>query len=93
MNNFERLVNFLTAANENNAKVVINYTLYSGNITFNAEMIPDIMVVDGWMDIYDKEMGSALHAAVKVEADIEYDEDEEEFSVEVEDGLMVIAAP
>ena len=93
MTNFERLVEFLMAANDNNTKVVMDYTLNSGNVTFSAEIVPDIMVVDDWMDIYDKEMGSALHAAVKVESDVEYNEDDGEFYIEVEDGALVIAVP
>lgn len=91
MTNYERLVEFLDNANETETEVFFGYSLNGGSLMFNATFVPDMMVMDDWLDIYDKNLGPALHAAVKVESEVLYDEDETEFVINLGSGSLTIA--
>lgn len=92
MTNYSNLINMLETANENDANVEINYASNDDNVNVAMEVIPDILIQDNWISIFDKEKGERFYFSFMLDANIEFDETEEEYVIPIGNGELIIAA-
>lgn len=92
MTNYSNLINMLETANENDANVEINYASNDDNVNVAMEVIPDILIQDNWISIFDKEKGERFYFSFMLDANIEFDEAEEEYIIPIGNGELIIAA-
>ena len=92
MTNFDRLVKMINKADECNTKIVISYALDSDDVSMSMVIIPELLIMGEWVSISDKEDGMRSYFTFNADTDVEYDEDEEEYTIPVGDGTLIIAA-
>ena len=92
MTNYSNLINMLETANENDANVEINYASNDDNVNVAMEVIPDILIQDNWISIFDKEKGERFYFSFMLNSNIEFDEAEEEYVIPIGNGELIIAA-
>lgn len=92
MTNFDRLVKMINKADECNTGIVISYALDSDDVSMSMVIIPELLIMGEWVSISDKEDGMRSYFTFNADTDVEYDEDEEEYTIPVGDGTLIIAA-
>lgn len=79
MTDYTNLFQMLENANEDDTMVTF---IYSDNkVSMSAEFVPDILIQDDWVMIVDKEKGEKVNFSFMADAQIEYDEDTDEFVI------------
>ena len=92
MTNFDRLVNMINKADDDNTKIVISYALDSDDVSMSMVIAPELLIMGDWVSISDKEDGMRSYFTFNVDTEVEYDEDEEEYTISVGEGTLIIAA-
>ena len=68
----EKMIELLYYAQNNDEE--LHFGVYGKGVNVAIQMVPDVMEVNGWYSITDKERGSDILIAFSVDSDIEYDE-------------------
>lgn len=92
MTNFDRLVKMINKADEDNTKIVISYALDSDDVSMSMVIAPELLIMGEWVSISDKEDGLRSYFTFNADTEVEYDEDEEEYTISVGEGTLIIAA-
>ena len=92
MTNFDRLVKMINKADEDNTKIVISYALDSDDVSMSMVIAPELLIMGDWVSISDKEDGMRSYFTFNADTEVEYDEDEEEYTISVGEGTLIIAA-
>lgn len=92
MTNFDRLVNMINKADDDNTKIVISYALDSDDVSMSMVIAPELLIMGDWVSISDKEDGMRSYFTFNADTEVEYDEDEEEYTISVGEGTLIIAA-
>lgn len=92
MTNFDRLVNMINKADDDNTKIVISYALDSDDVSMSMVIAPELLIMGDWVSISDKEDGMRSYFTFNADTEVEYDEDEEEYTISVGKGTLIIAA-
>lgn len=53
---------------------LIRFDVYGDGVNIVITMVPDVMEVDGWYVITDKDKGSGTLISFRIDSDVEYDE-------------------
>jgi len=91
MENFEGLVKMINKADEENTSISISYSTDSDDISISMEIVPEILIMNKWVSIADKEKGMRTYFSFQIDSDVEYDDIDEEYTVTVGDGTLIIA--
>ena len=91
MANFDRLVKMINKADEDNTKIVISYALDSDDVSMSMVIAPELLIMGDWVSISDKEDGMRSYFTFNADTEVEYDEDEEEYTISVGEGTLIIA--
>ena len=91
MDYFEGLIKMINKANEEDKPISISYASDSDDISVTMEIIPEIMILSKWVSIADKESGMRTYFSFQIDSDVEYDELEEEYTVTIGEGTLIIA--
>lgn len=91
MDYFEGLVKMINKANEEDRFISISYASDSDDISVTMEIIPEIMILNKWVSIADKESGMRTYFSFQIDSDVEYDELEEAYTVTIGEGTLIIA--
>lgn len=91
MENFEGLVKMINKADEENASISISYSTDSDDISVSMEIVPEILIMNKWVSIADKEKGMRTYFSFQIDSDVEYDDIDEEYTITVGDGTLIIA--
>lgn len=92
MTNFDRLVKMINKANECNTEIVISYALDSDEVSMSMVIAPELLIMGDWVSISDKEDGMRSYFTFNTDTEVEYDEDDEEYTISVGEGTLIIAA-
>ena len=92
MTNFDRLVKMINKADDDNTKIVISYALDSDDVSMSMVIAPELLIMGDWVSISDKEDGMRSYFTFNADTEVEYDEDEEEYTISVGEGTLIIAA-
>lgn len=92
MTNFDRLVKMINKADEDNTKIVISYALDSDDVSMSMVVAPELLIMGDWVSISDKEDGMRSYFTFNADTEVDYDEDEEEYTISVGEGTLIIAA-
>ena len=92
MTNFDRLVNMINKADDDNTKIVISYALDSDDVSMSMVIAPELLIMGDWVSISDKEDGMRSYFTFNADTEVEYDEDMEEYTISVGEGILIIAA-
>lgn len=92
MTNFDRLVKMINKADENNTEIVVSYALDSDDVSMSMVIAPELLIMGDWVSISDKEDGMRSYFTFNADTEVEYDEDEEEYTISVGEGTLIIAA-
>ena len=91
MANFDRLVKMINKADEDNTEIVISYALDSDDVSMSMVIMPELLIMGEWVSISDKKDGMRSYFTFNADTEVEYDEDEEEYTISVGDGTLIIA--
>jgi len=91
MTNFDRLVKMINKADEDNTEIVISYALDSDDVSMSMVIMPELLIMGEWVSISDKKDGMRSYFTFNADTEVEYDEDEEEYTISVGDGTLIIA--
>lgn len=90
MTDYTNLFQMLENANENDTMVTF---IYSDNkVSMAVEFVPDILIQDDWVMIVDKEKGEKVNFSFMADAQIEYDEDTDEFVIFIGKERQIVIA-
>lgn len=92
MTNFDRLVKMINKADEDNTEIEISYATDSDEVSMAMEIIPELLIMGGWVLISDKHKGMRSYFSFRIDSEVEYDEDMEEYTISVGEGILIIAA-
>ena len=92
MTNFDRLVKMINKADKCNTEIVISYALDSDDVSMSMVIMPELLIMGEWVSISDKKDGMRSYFTFNANMDVEYDEDEEEYTISVGEGTLIIAA-
>ena len=92
MTNFDRLVKMINKADEDNTKIIVSYALDSDDVSMSMVITPELLIMGEWVSISDKEDGMRSYFTFNADTEVEYDEDEGEYTIPVGDGTLIIAA-
>ena len=67
----ETMVKRLYDAQDNDEE--LRFGIYGNGTSIVVTMIPDVMEVDGWFEITDKEFGFGTLVSFRIDSDVEYD--------------------
>ena len=82
----------INKADEDNTKIVISYALDSDDVSMSMVIAPELLIMGEWVSISDKEDGLRSYFTFNADTEVEYDEDEEEYTISVGEGTLIIAA-
>lgn len=91
MTNFDRLVKMINKANECNTEIVISYALDSDEVSMSMVIAPELLIMGDWVSISDKEDGMRSYFTFNADTEVEYDEDDEEYTISVGEGTLIVA--
>lgn len=91
MTNFDRLVKMINKADEDNTKIVISYALDSDDVSMSMVITPELLIIGNWVSISDKEDGMRSYFTFNADTEVEYDEDDEEYTISVGEGTLIVA--
>lgn len=93
MSNAQIMIEKLYYAQDNDEEVYISYSSSELGLAFSCSinLIPDLMVVDNWVEITDKKYGTKIVVSFSYDTDINYDEDLEEYYFDIGDGTIKVA--
>lgn len=91
MEYFEGLVKMINKADEEDRPILISYASDSDNISVAMEIVPEIMILGEWVSIADKESGMRTYFSFQLDSEVDYDELEEEYTVAIGEGTLIIA--
>ena len=91
MTNFDRLVKMINKANECNTEIVISYALDSDEVSMSMVIAPELLIMGDWVSISDKEDGMRSSFTFNADTEVEYDEDDEEYTISVGEGTLIVA--
>lgn len=91
MEYFEGLVKMINKADEEDRPISISYASDSDNISVTMEIVPEIMILGEWVSIADKESGMRTYFSFQLDSEVDYDELEEEYTVTIGEGTLIIA--
>lgn len=91
MTNFDRLVKMINKADEDNTEIVISYALDSDDVSMSMVITPELLIMGDWVSISDKEDGMRSYFTFNADTEVEYDEDEEEYTISVGEGTLIVA--
>lgn len=85
------MIKTLIAAQDTNTEISIGIVYGNDLVTCGTRIIPDVMMVENWVEITDKSGLSDFYITFNISEEIEFDQDTREFILPVNDVKVIIS--
>lgn len=85
------MIKTLIAAQDTNTEINIDIVYGNDLVTCGTRIIPDVMMVENWVEITDKSGLSDFYITFNISEEIEFNQDTREFILPVNDVKVIIS--
>lgn len=85
------MIKTLIAAQDTNTEIDIGIVYGNDLVTCGTRIIPDVMMVENWVEITDKSGLSDFYITFNISEEIEFNQDTREFILPVNDVKVIIS--